>query len=147
MKSKRKKALSECKVDVSLACKTALQSLRKTVAEQMEQIPMQKGIFVGNEDRTTACMAACRLLMASESRIEAFRKALAELASGECIGQCEKWQLFYEQTVTVFLTRFEAAADLLHDGEGCNPSLLISLCRDFCRSADLFLNHEADTGR
>ncbi len=124
-----------------------MQSLRETIAEQAMQIPLQNGIFVGAEDRARACMAACRLLMACESRTENLRTAIAELARNESSELCEPWRLFYEQTVTVFFVRFESAADLSENGEGCNPTLLISLGRDFCESVDIFLKKEADKSR
>lgn len=128
-------------------CKTALQSLRETISEQAAQIPLQNGIFVGVEDRARACMAACRLLMACESRMAELRTAIAEMTSTERAELCEPWCLFYEQTVTVFLVRFESAADLSEDGKGCNPTSLISLCRDFCESVDLFLKKMTDKSR
>ncbi|MBQ9805743.1 MAG: hypothetical protein IJW49_04470 [Clostridia bacterium] len=138
--------MSDCKAR-PLACETALRGLRETIAVQSAQIPLQNGIFVGAEDRSRASMAACRLLMSCESLTADLRTAISALASNGCVEQCERWRLFYEQTVTAFFVRFEAAADLVGNGEGCNPTLLISLCRDFCESADLFLKKETDISR
>ena len=73
-----------------VSCKTALLDLRETIAAQMKQIPLQKGIFVGKEDRAKACMAACGLLMQSESKIAALRRALSSLSSSGCAELCEK---------------------------------------------------------
>ena len=154
MKSKRKKALfkgNTCdkKIDERIsACVTALRALQETVASKAAQIPPPGGIFVGEDDRTKACLAICNLLMASEGRDVALRKAITDLVgtrSDETFA--DAWRLFYEQTVTAFFARIGSVADLEHEGKDCNPLQLSSLCRDFCASVDLFLKTYADRSR
>jgi len=132
---------SQLFLDREQLCTNALQALVECIFEKSDVPIKPNGIFVGAEERKTAYLETCKMLVRLEASVEALRRAIAELiafaGSSEVLyARCDAWRRLYEDTVTAFLSHIEKAADFEQEGMHAEPSLIQSACADFCRAAE-----------